>query len=69
MILKKERLVIIEINLVIKAMEEILKSIDMGVYSFFIWPAYIIPLMLIFFFNNYKKRRKLKNIKKYDREI
>ena len=42
-------------------MEEILKFINMGGYSFFIWPAYIIPLMLIFFFNNFKK----KETKKY----
>ena len=49
-------------------MEEILKFIDMGGYSFFIWPAYIIPLMLIFFLI-ILKRRKLKNIRKYGREI
>ena len=49
-------------------MEEILKFINMGGYSFFIWPAYIIPLMLIFFLIIFK-RRKLKNIKKYGKEI
>ena len=30
-------------------MDEILKFIDMGGYSFYIWTAYIIPLILIFF--------------------
>ena len=45
-------------------MEEILKFINMGGYSFFIWPAYIIPLMLIFFNNFKKKEKKIKKYKK-----
>ena len=48
--------------------DAILKYINMGGPSFYIWTAYLIPLTLIFLFVIIL-RKKLKNIKKNEEKV